>query len=338
MQAHRLVSPHIGEMELERFELADELPPGSILAKAGVTMISAGTEVANYLGRTTERPPERTEPYYPGYSFAGEVVAVGEGVERFAPGDRITGPLPHASYSVEGRPERLERITHIPDSVDDRAAAFSQLSCIALNGVRKADIKLGERAAVVGAGLVGLLAARLAQLEGGHPVVSFDLVAERRAKALEFGMAAAIDPSSPTAEAEAEAIAPDGFDVVIEATGAASAFVPALELAARGARVILLGSTRGTVEGFSPYTDAHKKGLSIIGAHVWTAPTHATVMDKWTEPANRRVLLSLMAEGLFDVTKLVSHDVAPSEAGAAFAGLAAHPDQYLGVEIDWNRV
>jgi L-iditol 2-dehydrogenase len=338
VQAHRLVSPRIGEMELEEFELPDLPPPGNILVKAGVTMVSAGTEVANYRGITTERPPERTEPYYPGYSFAGEVVAVGTGVERFSVGDRIAGPLPHASMAMEGRPERLSRITHIPEGVTDRSAAFSQLSCIALNGVRKANIQLGERVVVVGAGLVGLLASRLAQLNGAHPVVSLDLVPERREMALAYGMSAAFDPTAPTTEADAAAIAPSGFDVVIEATGAASAFVPALKLAARGARVILLGSTRGTVEGFSPYSEAHLKGLSIIGAHVSTAPTTATAYDKWTEPANRRVLLSLMQEGLFDVTPLISHDIAPSEAGAAFAGLAGKPEGYLGVEIDWTRL
>jgi L-iditol 2-dehydrogenase len=335
VKATRLVSPRIGEMTLEEFDIPDQLPPHSILVRTGSTMISPGTEVANYLGRTTERPPERTDPYYPGYSFAGEVVAVGEGMERFKPGDRVTGPLPHASMAVEARPERLERITHIPDGVNDRQAAFSQLSCIALNGVRKADIQLGEKVAVVGAGLVGLLAARLSQLSGGTPVASFDLVAERRQTALDFGIDVALAPGS---DAAVEQLAPSGFDVVIEATGAAPAFVPALQLAARAGRVVLLGSTRGIVEGFSPYAEAHLKGLTIIGAHVWTAPTHATERDKWTEPANRRVLLSLMDAGQFDVEKLITHDIAPAEAGAAFAGLASEPDKYLGVMIDWSRL
>jgi len=338
VQAHRLVSPHIGEMELERFDISDEPPPGSILVRAGVTMISAGTEVANYLGHTTERPPERTEPYYPGYSFAGEVIAVGDGIERFAPGDRVTGPLPHASMALEGRPERLARITHIPDGVSDRSAAFSQLASIALNGVRKANIQLGERVAVVGAGLVGLLASRLSELSGAQPVVSLDLVAERREKALEFGASASFDPSADSTDAELVAIAPDGFDVVIEATGAAPAFVPALKLAARGGRVVLLGSTRGIVQGFSPYDDAHLKGLTLIGAHVSTAPAVATAGDKWTEPANRRVLLSLMQHGRFAVEELISHVVAPADAGAAFAGLATEPEKYLAVEIDWSSL
>jgi L-iditol 2-dehydrogenase len=338
MRATRLVSPRIGEMMLEQFDMPDELPPGSILVRTGTTLISPGTEVANYLGRTTERPPERTEPYYPGYSVAGEVVAVGDGTVRFKPGDRVTGPLPHASMALEGRPERLERITHIPDSVSDRQAAFSQLSCITLNGVRKAGIQLGEKVAVVGAGLVGLLAARLSQLSGGQSVASLDLVAERRKTALDFGVDVALEPGSADSDAAIEKIAPSGFDVVIEATGAAPAFVPALKLAARSGRVILLGSTRGVVEGFSPYAEAHLKGLTIIGAHVWTAPAHATERDKWTEPANRRVLLSLMRDGQFDVEKLITHEIAPAEAGDAFARLASEPSKYLGVLIDWSRL
>ena len=164
--------------------------------RTGTTLISPGTEVANYLGRTTERSPERTEPYYPGYSVAGEVVAVGDGMVRFEAGDRVTGPLPHASMALEARPDRLERITHIPDGVTDRQAAFSQLGCITLNGVRKAGIQLGERVAVVGAGLVGLLAARLSQLDGGQPVAALDLVPERRKTALEFGVDVALEPGS----------------------------------------------------------------------------------------------------------------------------------------------
>src|ERR1700754_4169124 len=133
MHAQQLVSPVIGAMDLAPIELPDEAPPGGILVRAGATVISAGTEVPTSLGRTPERPPERTEPYLPGYSFAGEVLAVGAGHERFVPGDRIAGPLPHASAAVEARPERLVRMTRIPDGVTDSEAALTQLGCIALN-------------------------------------------------------------------------------------------------------------------------------------------------------------------------------------------------------------
>jgi len=325
-------------MELEEFELPDRPPADGILVSTGVTIISAGTEIANYLGRTTERPPERTTPYYPGYSFAGTVLAVGEDIHDFAPGDRVSGPIQHASAAVENRPERLARFARIPDGVTDREAALSQLSCIALNGVRKARIQLGETVAVVGAGLVGLLASRLAQLDGAHPLISLDLIEERRAAAIDFGIAHVLDPGAENTEDVISALAPAGVDVVIEATGSPHAFVPALKMARRGGRVVLLGSTRGTVQDFSPYAEAHLKGLTIVGAHVSTAPVIATPADVWTEAANRRVVLSLMEEGSFDVNPLIRHTVSPAEAPDAFAGLASRPEEYLGVAIDWSAI
>src|SRR5918992_1384781 len=117
MRARRLVSRAPHELAVEDHELPDRPPPGGILAEAAVTLVSAGPEMANYQGRTVQRPLDGAEPYYPGYSFAGTVLAVGEGVERFAPGDRVCGPLPHASRVVEVRPERLAPLTTIPHGV-----------------------------------------------------------------------------------------------------------------------------------------------------------------------------------------------------------------------------
>lgn len=127
MIAQTLISHRAGEMALEPHELPDELPPNGLCVEAAVTTISPGTEVANYLGTTTQRTPESVEPYVPGYSFAGTVLAVGSRHTRFAPGDRICGPLPHASHAVEARPDRLARMTKIPDGVSFRDASFTQL-------------------------------------------------------------------------------------------------------------------------------------------------------------------------------------------------------------------
>jgi threonine dehydrogenase-like Zn-dependent dehydrogenase len=100
---------------------------------------------------------------------------------------------------------------------------------------------------------------------------------------------------------------------------------------------VLLGSTRGQVEGFSPYDAAHLKGLTIVGAHVSTAPVVSTADDPWTEPANRRVILALMQQKRLDVEPLLSHTIIPAQAGEAFAALASAPEKYLGIAIDWTR-
>jgi 2-desacetyl-2-hydroxyethyl bacteriochlorophyllide A dehydrogenase len=336
MRARHLVSRAPHELTVEDHEIPDEPPPGAILAEAVVTLVSAGTEIANYQGRTAHRPLDGAEPYYPGYSFAGTVLAVGDGMERFAPGDRVCGPLPHASRVVEARPERLARLTTIPDGVPFVGAAFTQLGCIALNAVRTAGIELGARVAVVGAGVVGLLAGRLARLAGGRRITALDLLEARREAATRNRAYAAIDPADPAAAQRLAEIAPGGFDVVFEATESAAGFRSAFRLAGRGATVVLLGSTREPVDGFDPYADIHVKGLRVLGAHVATAPAEATLRDRWTEAENRRVLLELLQRGELDVEALISHRIAPEEAPKAFAALAARPQDHLGVVIDWR--
>jgi len=337
IRATRLVSPAPNELVLEPFELPEDPPPGGILVRAEMSAVSTGTEIANYQGRTVQRGPDSTEPYHPGYSFAGTVLAVGTGVERFQAGDRICGPLPHASHAVEARPERLARITAIPAGVGSADATLTQLGCIVLNAVRLARIELGERVAVVGAGLIGLLACRFARLAGGRRLTALELLPARRALARRYGSASAFDPGDPDTAGAVAAHAPGGFDVVFEATESAAGFRSALKVARPGGRVILLGSTRELVDGFDPYADVHLKGLTVLGAHVSTTPIVATVRDRWTEAANRRVLLELMQRGELDVDALISDHVAPDQAPAAFAELAVRPQEHLGVVIDWTE-
>jgi 2-desacetyl-2-hydroxyethyl bacteriochlorophyllide A dehydrogenase len=323
IQAARLVSPVAGAMVLERFELPEEPPPGGILVRAEMTAISTGTEIANYLGRTVQRGPDSTEPYYPGYSFAGSVLAASRG-SRFHAGERICGPLPHASHAIEVRPERLARMTVIPQRVEPADAALTQLGCIVLNAVRMARIELGERVAVVGAGLVGLLACRFARLAGGRMITAIEPIPERRELAQSYGGARAFDPGASDA--------PGGFDVVFEASGAPAGLPAALRLARGGGRVVLLGSTRGLVDGFDPYGDVHVKGLTILGAHVSTTPA----TGRWTEAANRELILRLLGDDELDVAPLITDRVRPSGAPDAFRRLAEAPSDHLGVLIDWS--
>ena len=191
IQATRLVSPVPHELVLEPFELPEEPPPGAILMQAEMTAVSPGTEIANYQGRTVQRGQGSTERYHPGYSFAGRVLAAGAGA-RFHPGDRICGPLPHASHAIEARPERLARMTVIPPQVGAADASLTQLGCIVLNAVRLARIDLGERVAVVGAGLIGLLACRFARLAGGRRLTALELLPGRRDLARRYGAGAGL--------------------------------------------------------------------------------------------------------------------------------------------------
>ncbi len=336
MQARRLVAFAPLSMEIETVDLPDVPSVGQLLVQAHTTAISAGTEIANYRGITTYRsvanPDWRADPYYPGYALAGTVLAVGEGVTTVRVGDRVCGMGPHASAAlVDAR-----QFVPIPGTVSDDHAAMTTLVCIAMNAVRLAKIELGERVAVVGAGLIGQLALQLSRLAGARPVAVLDPIAPRRAVARTCGATVAIDPTTADARQQVEAGSGGrGFDVVFEATGSPSAFNSAVRLAAFGGRMILLGSTRGLVEQFDPYSDVHLRGVTLIGAHMGTHPAQETPFNRWTWENNRTLALQLIADEALQLEPLISHRVSAQEGPRMFQHLVQSPERFFGVLLQW---
>jgi threonine dehydrogenase-like Zn-dependent dehydrogenase len=336
MHGQRLVAFRPFTLELEDFDLPDVPPPGQVLAETTCTLISTGTELANYTGVTVDRRAMgedwRANPYRPGYSYVGVVRAVGEGVEGITVGDRVCGHGPHASIAMLD-PHRL---AIVPDSVTDVQAAFVTLLIITMNAVRRAKIELGERVAAVGLGLIGNLALQQARLCGGMPVVGTDLLAARRAYGEQVGLIA-LDPAAPDFAERLGALADGGrFDIVFEATGVPGGLKPALQLAARFARVVALGSTRGLVEAFDLYGEVHVPGLTLIGAHISTHPAEPNFANRWTERANRAVALRLLADKRVNVDALVSHHEPASHAPDLFALLAERRSEAMGCVLDWR--
>ena len=337
MRALRLVAFAPLSMELESCELPDTPPPGTLLVEARTSAISAGTEIANFRGITpyhsAEQPDWRDRPYYPGYSLAGVVRAVGDGVSGFAPGDRVCGWGPHGSAAVVD----AARFAQIPDGVSFDHAAMTTLTVIVMNAVRLARIELGERVGVVGAGLIGQLALQLSRLCGARPTVSIDPIAKRRELAQRCGATIGLDPSADDADEQLTRMTGGAeLDVVFEATGSPAAFNPALRRVAFGGRLILLGSTRGLVDGFDPYSDVHRKGITVIGAHVSSHPGQATHFNRWTTANNQRLALDLMADGSLQLEPLISHRVAGDEGAAMFERLTESRESFFGVLLQWS--
>src|SRR5207248_11174007 len=106
----------------------------------------------------------------------GRVIALGDGVRDLTAGDRVASGGNHASHVVT----RAERCYRVPDRLESAEAVYFSLASIALQGVRKARIELGEAALVVGLGLIGNLALQLSHLQGAFPAVGMDLDPGRR--------------------------------------------------------------------------------------------------------------------------------------------------------------
>ncbi len=337
MRARRAVAYAPRTLDWEEQVLPDAPPPGRLLVRTTATLISTGTELANWTAITADRSKMSTDwrdhPFRPGYSLVGTVVAVGDGAPGWQPGDRLSAAGPHASAAVL----EASRCAHVPAGVSDADATFGTLGPIALNGVRRASLALGERVAVVGLGLIGQLAGLFARLDGARPVLGVELFEERRRLAKEMGFDDALDPAGEDAFKEDVRRWTDGrdFDVVIEATGHPAALTPALRLATREGRVVALGSTRGIVPEFDLYDDLHRRGVILIGAHANTHPAQPNTANRWTEPANRAVTMRLIASGDLPVERLISHRVPADRAPEMFQLLADRRRAAMGVVLEW---
>ena len=325
---YRILFVERGVADVRECEMP-EAGPGELLIRALVSMLSPGTERAFLLGlaNTSARYPQKT-----GYSHIGEVVGVGAGVAGWKVGDRVASRSNHMMYAAASASE----CHHVPDGLTSERAAFFRLGSIAMQGVRKARIELGEPVAVIGCGPVGLIVMQLARLNGGLPVVSIDKDARR----LEFAEALEADASLQADDNLGAALREQngGNDpaVVIEATGHPEAIPAAFDLARFGGRVVLLGSTRGETEAVNFYRDVHKKGLTVLGAHESARPRQDSAPGWWTHTADENTALRLLARGRLAVDPLTTHRFSWQNAAAAYAMLARWEPGMLGTILDWQ--
>lgn len=328
MRGMRVCWPEPGRAMLEPFTVA-EPGPGEVLIESEVTLISPGTERAFFL----ELPNARAKfPSYPGYSQVGRVIAVGEGVFRPVAGERVASGGGHASHVLA----RAERVWSVPEAVEPTEAVYFNLGAIALQGVRKARVELGEAVLALGLGLVGNLALQLARLQGALPAIGLDPDPGRREMALACGADLVLDPAAPDLDAALAAeTSGRGPAVVIEATGSPEAVNEAFVRAGTHARVVLLASTRGTTET-NFYRDVHRKGLTLLGAHASVRPPHDSSPGFWTLADDVAAVLRLIAAGRLRVAPLTSEVFPASEAPRAYEILASWRKDLLGMVLRWS--
>jgi len=328
MQGHRVVVTAPSVVSVEPFHIP-EPEAGQVQLRALTTLVSPGTERAFYMNLDNTNP---TYPFSPGYSYVGEVIKLGDGVETLAIGDRVICPARHLSHVVMDAGVCLK----VPDTLSDESASFFNLLAIAMQGVRKTRIELGESVIVLGAGIIGMFAMRLAQLSGGLPVIGVDLDAKRLDLAKQVGADEVVVSDDNLQQNIRDLLNSDGATVVIELTGAPPVVVTAFQLAGFKGRVALVGSTRGDTEKVNFYRDVHRKGLTVIGSHEITRPHHENSPGYWTQLSEHRVCLELLARGRVQTEPLITHRYNWREFPKAYEHLANWDKNALGMVIDWD--
>ena len=300
---------------------------GEVMVKTESTLISAGTELGS-------QELSRTRDFFPGYSNAGRIVALGEGVEGFQISDSVLSLGSHASYvTVSAAPQSLARI---PEGVSFDEASFGVLGSVSIHGVRKAKIELGEFVAISGMGLVGQLALQLASSTGSEALIAIDLSDMRLQVAKECGATHILNPKTDDVKSEVNEITRGrGLDVTIEASGYPQALLSAFDFARIGGRIMALGSIwhRKVEVDFMPF---HEKELTLVGCHQPKCPTAETIYFPWTQQYNRNQILRMIGDGRLNVRRLISHQLPYTEAAEAYRLLRDEKDKSLGVVLSWE--
>jgi 2-desacetyl-2-hydroxyethyl bacteriochlorophyllide A dehydrogenase len=300
-----------------------------LLIRARASLISPGTERAFYLGLPNT---SGQYPQYPGYSLVGEVAGMGEDVTGWAIGDRVGCAAAHASDVVA----KASRCLPLPENLPDEQALFFNLSSIAMQGVRKTRVELGESVAVIGAGVIGLLAMKIASLSGALPVASVDLDDQRLDFARRLGADATLKPNDHLMDSLRSLVGGEGASVVIEATGNPDAVTLAFALARPFGRVVLLGSTRGETDHVNFYRDIHRKGITVLGAHANAVPSNESSPAFWTIYDEQKTALRLMAAGRLNVEPFITHRFSWREAPQAYEILGNWTKDSLGMVLNWQ--
>jgi len=305
MLCRKIVFKRAKEVAIEETDVPNP-SSGQILVKSLVTLISTGTELTMLSGdfpKGSVWDRITRYPLTPGYSNCGEVKDIGKRVSDLKVGDRVVSDAPHGEYAlVKG-----DLAVKIPEGISDEEATFWNLSATVMNGVRLANIRLGESVVVVGAGILGQLACQYSRLCGGFPVMVVDLSEKRLEMAKKMGATATLQSGKDEVQDRISVLTKGrGADVVFEVTGNPQVIPWELSLVKQQGRLILLSSPRApTSLDFHDYMNWPSR--IIVGTHVSSHPAFETPFNPWTRKRNTELFFDLVSYGVVKVRDLITH-------------------------------
>jgi predicted dehydrogenase/threonine dehydrogenase-like Zn-dependent dehydrogenase len=351
--------------------------PGGVLVQSLFSLISTGTEMMkvaeakmSMVGKARARPDQvrkvldtvsqqgavatykkvmnRLDSYTPlGYSLCGVVTEVGQGAEEFKVGQVVAAAGNEYALHAEYNWIPVNLCASVPDGVSPEHAAFATVGSIAMHGVRRAEVQLGDTACVIGLGLVGQLVVRLL-IASGVRVIGLDVIEERCQLAEQAGAVLCAAPSDDGMDAVQRALDEIsgglGADHIFLAAGGSSngPVETAARLARDRARVVDIGKTKLDL----PWNAYYDKELDVrfsrsYGPGRYDERYELEGIDypigyvRWTERRNLECFLDLIARKEIEVETLVSGVFPLENASTVYADLSAGSLKAVGVLLEY---
>ncbi len=288
--------------------------------------------------------PRVHPPAIIGHEVAGDVIAVGSGVEKFNEGDRVAlgADVPcgkchwcqnglcnncYENYAIGyqfpgGFAEEmildplvvdLGPVTPIPEGVSYEQAALAEPLACAINGLEMCRLSVGDTLCIIGTGPLGCMMIELGRHMGATEVIAI----QRSKKRLELARAFGADHyvcSGDTDPVEAVREITDGLgpDVVVTTCGSVEAHEQAIEMVAKRGRVNLFGGLgKGARNLNVPSNTIHYKECCVLGSH-------------GSVPRHHRIAMAMIEKGIVDVARCITHRFPLDEIQAAFDAAEKH--------------
>ncbi|HEX3819892.1 MAG TPA: bi-domain-containing oxidoreductase [Candidatus Sulfotelmatobacter sp.] len=361
---------------------APELLPGCVLVRVAASLVSAGTERAsaefarkNLLQKAKSRPDlvrdviqkvqrdglfsaiqtvrsRLDQPQNPGYSSAGTVVAVGEGVTDIQVGDRVA--CAGAGFAVHAELACVPRllVARIPvrsaaedGQVPFDEAAFATLGAVALHGIRTSEAKLGEIIAVIGLGLLGQITVQLLKA-GGCRVLGLDIDSSRADLARQMSADAVANSAEVFRCLCAEISNGAGVDsVLITAETPSSEPVNLAGAIARDRAIVVAVGTVGIEIERKAY---YEKELDFRISRSYGPGRYDTAYEqkgrdypighvRWTETRNMESFVQFLAEKKINIGALITHRFPIARALSAYELITGKTQEpFLGVVLEYS--
>ncbi len=321
-----------------------QIGPGELLVKVMASGI-CGSDVMEWYRI-------KKAPLVLGHEIAGEIVEVGEGVERYKVGDRVfvshhipcntcryclngqhtvCETLHTTNYDPGGFAEylRVPRLNVdrgvflLPDEVSFEEGAFIEpLACV-VRGQRVARLQPGQTVLVLGSGISGLLHIALARALGAGRIVATDVNAYRLNAARRFGADVVLHAQEDVPTRLRQANEGRLADLVIVCTGAFPAFQQALQSVDRGGTVLFFAPTEPSVDLPVPVNDFWRNGITLM-------PSYGN------SPLDAVVAIELIRARRVPVAEMITHRLSLAETGLGFQ-LVAEAGESIKVIIEPQR-
>ncbi|WP_323786911.1 bi-domain-containing oxidoreductase [Psychroserpens sp.] len=354
-----------------------QLGKGMVIVKNHYSIISAGTEGStvvaarkSLLGKAKERPQQvkqvidtlkkqgpvqtyravmkKLDAYSPlGYSSAGEVIEVGEGVTEFEVGDKVACAGAGYANHAEIVTVPINLCVKLDSNTNLKDAAYNTLGAISMQGVRQADLRLGESCVIIGLGLLGQLAALILKASG-VTVIGID-VSEAAVKQAADNNVVDLGLTRNAAGVEEQiqnATNGYGADAVIIAA-ATSSLDPinfAGAIARKKGKVVVLGAVP---TGFDRDPFWYRKELELkmacsYGPGRYDLNYEEKGIDyplpyvRWTEKRNMEAFQNLIATKRIDIDYLTTHEFEFEKAKDAFDLVVSKTEPFTGIALKYD--